>query len=90
MQRLTIIDQVSGGRIDDPAHLSAVFEAHNANVRATIAPDRLLVFDVADGWEPLCAFLGVAVPDVAFPFTNTPEEFHSNLWVRTPRDQRKA
>jgi hypothetical protein len=53
----------------------AVFRAHTAEVRRTIAPDRLLVYDVAEGWEPLCAFLGVAVPDAPFPHTNTTEAF---------------
>ena len=32
--------------------------------------DRLLVFDVKQGWEPLCAFLGVLVPDTPFPHVN--------------------
>lgn len=27
-------------------------------------------FDRGDGWEVLCAFLGVAIPDVAFPHEN--------------------
>ena len=40
-----------------------------------IPPERLLVFDVTEGWEPLCAFLGVPVPDGAFPRTNSTEEF---------------
>jgi hypothetical protein len=48
-------------------------------VRAAIPADRLLVFDVAEGWEPLCSFLGVAVPDVPFPHQNTVAEFWSVL-----------
>jgi hypothetical protein len=36
------------------------------------------VFDVAQGWEPLCRFLGVTVPDVPFPRVNTREE-HQRL-----------
>jgi hypothetical protein len=44
-------------------------------VRASIAPERLLVFDVTEGWEPLCRFLGKPVPDVAFPRSNSQEEF---------------
>lgn len=44
-------------------------------VRAEIAPERLLVFDVAEGWAPLCAFLGVAVPDEAFPRVNSTVDF---------------
>ena len=46
------------------------FESHNADVARTVPPERLLVHDVADGWEPLCSFLGLDVPDVAFPHLN--------------------
>ena len=52
-----------------------LFLRHNAVVTATVPPERLLVFDVAQGWEPLCEFLGVAVPDAPFPSRNDPREF---------------
>ena len=35
-----------------------VFESWNAHVIAKCPKDRLLVFDVRQGWEPLCKFLG--------------------------------
>jgi hypothetical protein len=44
-------------------------------VKDAIPSDRLLVFEVADGWEPLCAFLGADVPDGPFPRTNSTDEF---------------
>ena len=53
----------------------AAYSANNRKVRETIAPERLLVFHVADGWEPLCEFLGVPVPDTPFPNTNPKKEF---------------
>ncbi|MFI9554666.1 sulfotransferase family protein [Nonomuraea endophytica] len=46
------------------------FDLHTETVRRTIAPERLLVFDVREGWEPLCAFLGAEVPDEPFPHLN--------------------
>jgi hypothetical protein len=55
--------------------LVAAFTAHNDAVRETIPASRLLVFEVKDGWEPLCAFLDVPVPDEEFPRTNHREEF---------------
>ncbi len=58
------------GRFIDRDHAIAVFEQHIAHVRATCPPERLLVFDVADGWEPLCAFLDVPVPGHPFPHLN--------------------
>ena len=47
-----------------------VLNAHNAEVQERVPPDRLLVFRVQDGWEPLCEFLGHDVPDEPFPKTN--------------------
>jgi hypothetical protein len=61
----------------------AAFERHNAAVRAAFSPERLLVYEVSQGWAPLCDFLDVPVPDAPFPRTNSREEF----WTHTmPRD----
>jgi len=43
---------------------------HNEEVERFVSPERLLVWEVTDGWEPLCAFLGVDVPDGAMPHAN--------------------
>ncbi|MGB5653247.1 MAG: sulfotransferase family protein [Robiginitalea sp.] len=51
------------------------FNAHNKAVREVIPAEQLLVFQVKDGWEPLCKFLNVAVPNDPFPRTNNREEF---------------
>jgi hypothetical protein len=59
----------------DPANDIAIFNRHNEEVKKTIAADRLLVFDVAEGWEPLCRFLGVAVPEEPFPQLNAAQDF---------------
>lgn len=53
----------------------AAYRANNRRVREVIAPERLLVFSVADGWQPLCEFLGVPVPDEPFPHTHPKKEF---------------
>lgn len=58
------------GRFEDRRRALEIFEERTAEVRAIVPPDRLLVFDVADGWEPLCAFLDVPVPDEPFPRAN--------------------
>ena len=55
------------GRFADRAFTIEKFHAHTNAVTAAIPADRLLVFSVKDGWEPLCEFLGVPVPDVPFP-----------------------
>jgi hypothetical protein len=64
-----------GGRTQDHDALIGYYNAHNAQVRATIPPDRLLVYEVAEGWQPLCDFLGVPVPDGPMPKANTTEDF---------------
>lgn len=74
MCRATIDDHV-GGRMDDEAALLAAFEGHNAAVRAAFGPERLLVFEAREGWAPLCAFLGLPVPEAPYPNVNSKEEF---------------
>ena len=53
-----------------------VYERHYANIRKACAstPGRLLDFQLADGWEPLCKFLGKEVPNVMFPNVNEAED----------------
>ncbi len=67
--------KVFDGRADDPEHAKAVFRAHEARVREAIPAERLLVFDVREGWAPLCAFLAVPQPDTPFPRLNDTEQF---------------
>jgi Sulfotransferase domain len=76
MDRL-LVRGVFGG-LDRETSITA-YRANNAKVRATIPADRLLVFTPADGWAPLCKFLGVAVPDTPFPRTNARDEFWAHF-----------
>jgi hypothetical protein len=70
MTRRLIWDGLFDGRFEDREHAIKVYEHHVSDIIATIPPERLLVFDVAEGWEPLCEFLGVPVPDHPFPRVN--------------------
>ncbi len=63
------------GDIHTRDHLIARYHAHNARVQASLPPERLLVYEVRQGWEPLCDFLGVAVPDGPMPHANSSDEF---------------
>jgi hypothetical protein len=76
MAKATVMDGIFGGRIDDRAHVLQVFERHIADVKEAIPSHRLLVFDVREGWAPLCAFLGCPMPDEPFPRVNDSAEFH--------------
>ncbi|CAN0156386.1 unnamed protein product [Ascophyllum nodosum] len=57
----------------------ADFLRHSAQVKATIPAEKLLEFSMKDGWQPLCTFLGVPVPKVPFPKSNSREEATQKL-----------
>ncbi|MFL5909553.1 MAG: sulfotransferase family protein [Gaiellaceae bacterium] len=68
-----------GGRFPDRDHAIDVFHRHNQEVISTVGPDNLLIYDVKDGWGPLCAFLGVEVPAEQFPHVNDTESMRRRL-----------
>ena len=50
----------------------ASYEEHNRRVREVIPKDRLLEYNVKQGWEPLCEFLEIEnCPTSPFPKTNS-------------------
>ena len=51
------------------------YEEHNELVKQTIPKENLLVWNLKDGWEPLCTFLNVPIPDVPIPRENTTGDF---------------
>lgn len=59
----------------DRDDLARAFIAHNEAVKATIPAEQLLVYEVKQGWGPLCEFLDVAAPAGDFPRTNDRAEF---------------
>lgn len=63
----------------DRAQAIAAYRRNNQKVRDTIPANRLLVFNVAQGWEPLCRFLQVPVPATPFPRTNPRDEFWAHF-----------
>jgi hypothetical protein len=72
----TVWDGTLGGRFEDRDEAIRIFEEHHREVVATVPSERLLVFDVKAGWEPLCAFLGVPVPaGEPFPHVNDAADF---------------
>ena len=58
----------------DRDYMVNYFNERTEKLKAEIPADRLLVFDVKQGWEPLCEFLGVAVPATEFPRVNSRDE----------------
>ena len=58
------------GRFEDKDHAVGVFNRHNEKVQRRVPKERLLVYEVKQGWGPLCEFLGVEEPDKPFPHLN--------------------
>ena len=61
--------------------IKARYEAHNQRVLDLAEADeafkkRLVVWEIGDGWEPICTALGVPVPDLPFPHKNQRGEYH--------------
>jgi hypothetical protein len=53
----------------------AFYRRWNEQIKSEIPAEKLLVYEVSQGWQPLCGFLGVEVPAEDFPKANTREEF---------------
>ncbi len=66
------------GRFEDKDYAIAVFNRHNEEVQRLVPPEKLLVYNVKEGWEPLCVFLGVPIPDKPFPHLNDRDSFIAN------------
>lgn len=59
------------------------YDEHYAHVRKVVPKERLLEWQVTDGWAPLCTFLGIETPEGGFPHVNDKEEIISqHIWIR--------
>jgi hypothetical protein len=95
--RRLILQRTFSGRQRDKQQTIQVYRKHVENVRRLVPSERLLQFDVVDGWLPLCAFLKREEPDVAFPWLNERSEFMASEpeWAKAAkkmlaeREQRK-
>lgn len=67
------------GRFLDKEYAEQVFNQHIEEVKATVPADKLLVYDVREGWGPLCEFLGKPVPKEELPHLNKKENFKTML-----------
>lgn len=70
-----VVNLDTDGDMTNREQALAAFQRRTEDVVAAIPAERLLVFDVAEGWEPLCRFLGAPVPDKPFPHHHKTAEF---------------
>lgn len=68
-----------GNQFSNKEKAIALFKQHNEEVKAHVPEDRLLIFRPEQGWEPLCEFLGVPVPEVPYPKKNQRKDFQEQL-----------
>ena len=76
---LQLVEEIAGqgtfeGRFEDKLYAIEVFNQHNEEVERRVPKERLLVYEVKEGWGPLCEFLGVEEPDEPFPRLNDAAE----------------
>ena len=75
MTNTLVVNHTFGGNLTDRQHAIDIYEKHNQAVEETLPAERLLIFEAAQGWQPLCDFLDVPVPEEDYPRTNSTEEF---------------
>lgn len=71
------------GRFDDKEFAIDVFNRHNEDVKSKVPEEKLLVYEVSEGWEPLCEFLDVSVPDTPMPHLNDAQSFRAMVGLPT-------
>lgn len=65
------------GRFSEKDYAVNRYSEWNDEIKEMYGEDELLVYQVTEGWEPVCDFLGVPVPvDEPFPHLNHPDKFH--------------
>jgi hypothetical protein len=74
-----LIESEFGKDINDKAAVIKRYNLHNEEVLRVVPKERLLLFNVKEGWAPLCNFLNVTIPATPFPKSNTREEFIANV-----------
>ena len=73
MAQKTVYDTMDN-RMQDKEFMVSFFNDRSKKIINTIAPNRILVYQVKEGWGPLCEFLDVPIPDMDFPRINSRNE----------------
>jgi len=89
--RRLILEHTFHGRQREKEYAIAIYQKHIQHVSEMVPQERLLNFNVKDGWEPLCKFLSKPVPEDTFPRLNERTEFIASEpeWAKRLRESRK-
>jgi hypothetical protein len=79
LNKLVMWDGFFHGKFLDKAYAIAQMQRRYQEVQERVPREKLLVFDVREGWEPLCRFLGVPAPDSPFPHLNDTQAFNDRV-----------
>lgn len=78
----TIHKELLQNRLTDGAFLKAKLKEWNEEVIRSVPAERLLVYEVKDGWAPLCNFLEKPIPEIPFPRANDSDAFQKRLKLK--------
>ena len=92
MTRRLILEHTFVNRYREKPFALEVMRRHNEQVIKFVPPERLLIYQVHEGWEPLCAFVGKPIPPAPFPHANKRTEFQDSApdWAKKLREQKRA
>ena len=68
--RTTIWHKLFNGRFKDREFAIDVFKKHIEEVKVNVPKEQLLIYNIKEGWGPLCEFLNVQIPRESFPHVN--------------------
>lgn len=91
-KRRLILERIFENRHFDKQLAINVYKEHIQQVVEFVPNEKLLQFDVRDGWEPLCRFLHKPILKEPFPWTNHQAEFLAlePEWVKAIKRNRSA
>ncbi|KAA8645193.1 hypothetical protein EYZ11_011526 [Aspergillus tanneri] len=74
-----VAEYIAGWKRRYGCFTSDIHSIHNVRIQQQVPPDRLLVYNVKQGWDPLCKFLNVPIPNEPFPNVNDKKEMLANV-----------
>ena len=67
------------GKFEDKEFVKSIWNGHHDEVQNYVDKNQLLVYNLNQGWKPLCNFLGVAIPSGPIPHLNKKEDFNAMM-----------